>query len=95
MIYFFLFVFSIRFSNFQEKRDKEKQLQSEIEHEFNLNSGGRSSVLCTPSKASISLTEPEGLEELMPKLLNLIPVEKIAAIMSVRKGRVSQKLSFN
>lgn len=54
-----------------------------------MNTGGGSSVLCTPSKNSVSLNEPEGMDTLLPKLLGMLSLDKISGMMTVRKGRVS------
>jgi hypothetical protein len=41
------------------------------------------------TKSSISINEPETQNELMIKLLSMMPVDKIPGMMTVRKGRVS------
>ena len=67
---------------FQEKRDKERLFQLElIKYEEEISG--------EPSKTSVSSAElTQGAAELMPKLVILLPADKITGMMSVRKGRV-------
>jgi DNA topoisomerase 2-associated protein PAT1 len=68
----------------KEKREKQR-LQMEME--------GKREEDESSTKSSISINEPETQNELMIKLLSMMPVDKIPGMMTVRKGRVSSKHS--